>query len=764
MANEVAEAVKHYLRWRGGISLMDLAMRTGYSRSYLSKMLHGRRRLQPAVVELLDDALAADGELIRIAAAQTHQPETGAAARPVLLPAGPDTFVGREDHLRRMDEAAITRDGPDIATTMVVTGGLWVGKSALAIRWAARVQDRFPGGCLYADFAASSPEGPADPGPILDRFLRALGATDILGTPSLDDRVARYRSILANRPAVIVLDDVADHAQIRYLLPGPGSAVVATSRNRQPSLLRHTAGLSVELTALDRDTALTFLRNRLGDARVDVDLIAAEALVRRCGRLPMAVNLAADYLERHPGPLARLADPLASDTDLFSSSDPNVDLDAQLGRSLQVLAGDAARMFTLAGDSPADCFDVNALAALTGLNRDSAAAIMDSLLHRHLVETVAGARLPQVRLNEVVRSHARRKAADQFTDVERRHAHDRLLAWYAATAWEASTTLGTNWTSPSVEVQQLARPADHATFEGQYDAAMNWCASHIHTALQIARYALEQENDLAWILPTLFLPYLWIAKDWSAWLTAAHHGLTAAKTLDNQLGIARGEQSLGWIHYELGRTTAIEHLEHADQLQCELGDDHSRSWTCFGLASAHMARQHYQAARDLYQQAENLFAAADFALGRSLTRAMLAGTYQGIGEPETARACATEALEGARKIGNRPAIALGHHRLGLVLLAQHQYGNALNHFDKALTMRRSNHERWSEAETLIARAETFTAIGDQQRARVSYRDAETILMGMHDPRALDTRDRIATLDSWVGRPNHRSPDCGRGAA
>ncbi|GLY68758.1 helix-turn-helix domain-containing protein [Amycolatopsis taiwanensis] len=744
--NSFAVAV-HRFRQARGLSLGDIAAEIGYSPSYLSKMLHGHRRLVADVVSEIDKVLGAGGELKRIAVAQNT---TGIAPeRPMQLPPTPADFVGRVNHLRRMDEAVVVQGQLGASVTIVIDGGFWVGKTALALQWAARVQNRFPGGCLFADLRGLAPGTPVDPDEVLDAFLRALGAGAEGLSGSIADRAARYRSLLAERPAVVVLDNVANYEQVRHLLPGAGSVAVVTSREHQATLLMRTGGLHIDVPVLTQAEALALLRRRIGDARVGADLAAAETVVRLCGLLPMAVLIAAEHIQhRRYGSLDSLARELAEESSrlrVFASPDTAANVGSAIDVSYLALPPRARRVFRLLGISPAHVVSVESTAALTGLSTVEARDALDVLRDAHLLEDASSGRMT---MNHLVRAYARERAGveEHLSEVDR--AHDRMLHWYVATTWATSNALAPDWSGlePGPAVTADIEPLSFEATE--YDAALAWCDAEIDTLVHLVRRArIAIARDALWILPTLLLPYFCVSKKWSIWVTVATESLAAARAIDSPEGIAWSLHSLAWAQHELGRTEeAVANLYEVLRIQTDLGSDRARGWASFSLGVAHLTLGQYADARDCLRTAEGVFSALDFDLGLAFVRATLAQAYQALGEPETASRCAYDALTGAQKVHSLPVIGLAHHQLGLLLLRQHRYRAALTHFDAALTLRRHSRERWAEADTLIARATTFGALNENFRARESYREALAILGPLNDPRSIEVQEKIAVLD------------------
>lgn len=225
------------------------------------------------------------------------------AQRPSQIPAATPGFVGRAAELRRLNRLLLPvgeRDGQVPAA--LVTGFPGVGKTALAVRWAHRVRDRFPDGQLYVDLHGYADRRPLHPADVLAQFLRALGVPDRDISGTLDEAANLYRTRLSGRRMQIVLDNALDESQIRPLVPGsPGCAVLVTSRNTLPGLVARDGVSRISLDVLSEDETLTLLARLLGNDRVEAEPLAAIALARYCGGLPLTIRILAERLAEHPG-------------------------------------------------------------------------------------------------------------------------------------------------------------------------------------------------------------------------------------------------------------------------------------------------------------------------------------------------------------------------------------------------------------------------------------------------------------------------------
>ncbi|MFE5565065.1 tetratricopeptide repeat protein [Amycolatopsis japonica] len=742
--NSFAAAV-HRRQRQLGITLTDLAVATGYSLSYLSKMLHGHRSLRPSVVHQLDLALQANGELDRLAVDQRG--DGVVRSRPRQLPASVPDFIGRDTYLHDMDEALAIAGPSGGPVAIVIEGGFWVGKTELAVQWARRVQNRFPGGCLYADMGGVS--APAEPRDVLDGFLRGLGVSVAeVGVSSHEERVARYRSLLAERPTLVVLDNIVNCEQVAMLLPVAGSALVATSREHQPGLSLRTAALTIELPPLSEDDALDLLGRRIGPARVTAGRAAAEAIVRQCDGLPMPVLIAAEYLQRHRDvSLDVLARRLSSEQtrlDVFTSSDPAVNIHSVIDASYLGLPPWVARVFRLLGVGPASVVTVEYTAALAEIDTARARVALDVLRNIHLLDTAQAGRF---RINPLSRAYAAYHCVveEHLRDVER--ACDRALRWYASTAWSANNILVPNW----ARIPDDCAGCEPMPFAG-FDEAMAWCEAEVGAAVAIARHAHTHcAENIRWALPTAFLPYFVLTRTWATWLDAANDGLARARELGSLPGKARCLQALGWVKQEIGdHDEGVELLVEALRMHAELGDDLSRAWTAHGLGRAYAGREQYAEAIDAYELADRLFDQLGIGIGLAVNRSMLPDIYQARGDAVAALATARNSLACAERLASNPIIGLAHHKLGVLLYKQGQAHAALTHLDKALSLRGRPWQRYTAAETWIARADVLVTLNYVDQARKSYREALSILDDLRDPHALAVRARISALEPQRG--------------
>lgn len=377
-----------------------------------------------------------------------------AGTLPAQLPSDAPDLVGRSDEIARLD-ALLTRRGDPARSTsgvrasmVVLHGAPGVGKTALAMRWGHTVASHFPDGQLYLNLRGFDPDSVAmDPADALLRFFDALGVPADLVPSTTDARAAMYRSYLAGRRVLIVLDNVRDAAQVRPLLPGtPGCVVLATSRNQLPSLIATENAFPIELHPLSPGESQALLSRRIGTDRTAREPEAVAEILHSCAGLPLAlVIIAARAALNDQVSLATLADRLRRGRDrldmLSTDGDANTDIRAVVSWSYQALSPEAARLFRLLGLHPGPEFSVRAVASMAALNRPEVQRLLAELAQASLVT-----RLPDDRytLNDLLRTIAAELAEQTDSGRQRRAAVRRMFDYYLHSTYAADRLLYPN--------------------------------------------------------------------------------------------------------------------------------------------------------------------------------------------------------------------------------------------------------------------------------------------------------------------------------
>lgn len=376
-------------RERRGLSLTQLAGLVHFDRGHLSKVENGKRTPSVVLGAACDRVLDSGSRFTAIATAleAASRPSAG-WVHPAQLPSAKRFFTGRRRHLQQLSQ--LLGDDRSLAVPVaVINGPPGVGKTALAVQWAhqAVCDGRFADGQLFVDLEGPEPGEAADPFDVLGHLLHAVGVPGERLPADLHQRAAAFRSYLHGREVLLVLDNAADAQQVHHLLPGsPGSAVVVTSRSRLPGLLSRVDAATVPMTELRGPEAAMLLRAMIGDARADADPAALTVLAERCGRLPLALVLAAENIVSCQHPSAdRLAAELKAEEARLALAEGDVALRHTFDASYRALDEPSARIFRLLGLLPGQVIDVEATAVTAGVSDAEAVRLLRDLASAHLI-------------------------------------------------------------------------------------------------------------------------------------------------------------------------------------------------------------------------------------------------------------------------------------------------------------------------------------------------------------------------------------------
>ncbi|MEU9713520.1 NB-ARC domain-containing protein [Streptomyces sp. NPDC047967] len=376
-------------RERRGLSLTQFATLAHFNRGHLSKVENGKRTPSVALGAACDRVLASGGRFTAIATAleAASRPSAG-WVHPAQLPSAKRFFAGRQRHLKQLSQW-LEGEQSLAVPVVVINGPPGVGKTALAVQWAhqAVCEGRFADGQLFVDLEGPEPGEAADPFDVLGHLLHAVGVPGERLPSDLHQRAAAFRSYLHGREVLLVLDNAADAQQVHHLLPGsPGSAVVVTSRSRLPGLLSRVDAATLPVTELRRPEATTLLRAMIGDARADADPAALSVLAERCGRLPLALVLAAETIVSCQHTSAdRLAAELKAEEARLALAEGDVTLRRTFDTSYRALDEPSARIFRLLGALPGQVIDVEATAVTAGVSDAEAVRLLSDLASAHLI-------------------------------------------------------------------------------------------------------------------------------------------------------------------------------------------------------------------------------------------------------------------------------------------------------------------------------------------------------------------------------------------
>jgi DNA-binding SARP family transcriptional activator len=633
-----------------------------------------------------DDELAAPAVVPGPAPADQADPSDTRAHRPAQLPLDVAGFTGRADDLRCLDELL-----PDVADdhaprTVVITaigGTAGVGKTALAVHWAHRVADRFPDGQLYVNLRGYDPEQPMRPADALARFLTALGVPERDVPLDDDERAARYRTELAGRRMLIVLDNAGGVAQVRPLLPGSGSSLVlVTSRDSLAGLVAVHGAHQVGLDLLPDADAVDLLHRLIGD-RVLEEPAAAATLAEQCARLPLALRVAAVLATSQPDrPLADVVAELADRQERLALLDPGGDpyaaVHAVFSWSVQHLPEQAARTFRRLGLHPGPDLDLYVAAALTGLVPSVARRVLETLVRAHLLHRTGPGRYG---MHDLLRAYATHMASTEESDADRQAAERRLLGYYQGAAYTAVSTL-----YPAEVQYQLDKAPDAPLPDlSEPTSARDWLRAERNCLAAVAEHAADRRDhryvvDLAVILHR----YVNSAHPVDLFVVNAH-ALRAAEDAGDLAGQAQILRQLGVGHSRSSRyETALEHFHRALALFRQAGDLVGEAYTLTNLASIDHRRGDHEAAREGHYQALAVAQRAGDRFVEASVRNNVAGVEAGLGNITAAYEACQEALAIFQEIGARYCEAIALNNLANTEMERGDYTTAAGRLRRSL--------------------------------------------------------------------------------
>lgn len=757
--------VEYPLRERLCLLLMLALFRSGRQAEALARYRRTRRILvdelaiEPgADLRELHDRILAGDVLVDFSPSpeQTHpsadpaSPPAGYAVRPAQLPADLPTFTGREAELKQV-RALLPEHGshPTAVVISAIVGMAGVGKTAFAVHWAHEVADRFPDGQLFINLHGFDPAGSAMPaGEAVRVFLDALGVPAQQIPAQLDAQAALYRSMLAHRRMLILLDNARDTDQVRPLLPGsPGCLVVVTSRNQLTGLIVGHGAQPLTLQQLKPTEVHEFLIRRLGIDRLAAQSSAVDDIMARCGRLPLALAIVATRAVTRPDfPLSAIADELSGShgsLDVFESGELGTGVRAVFSWSYEALSAPAARLFRLLGLYPGpDDFSAAAAAALAGLPVRETRGLLAELTRAHLITEPRPSRYV---LHDLLRIYVAERVLTEEPSDERHRALERLLSWYLHTA-DATCPFITPGRE-RVPLQPLPPNCHPLAFTG-YDQALEWCETERANLVSAVHRAAESGHPgIAWRLPAALWGFFYIRSHLHDWLDTTQKGVTAAGSIHDREGLARLMQERANVLGLLGRyDEAVADFRQVLVLYRELGDELGRLQAVGNLGYVYLQSGRLDRAVEYLRRALALDRHLGRTWGMGLALAGLGDAYQRLGRFEQATVCLEEALSLLRASGNRWVEGMTLHTLGTVAHRLRRLDDAMEHYRQALAVHRDMGNRWGEGHTLVHIGDTYLDAGGREAARTSWRKALTIFEGFGHQNAEEIQDILRRLD------------------
>jgi len=695
---------------------------------------------------LADTAAPAPGTVALVLRAAATPPDgaaraLAAAGQPVpprQLPHAIGDFTGREAQLGLLRGLVGHEGAPHVAA---VTGMAGAGKTALAVHFAHQAADQFPDGVLFIDLRGHAEAEPLPPHDALGRFLAALGVPSQRIPADADECAKFYRSLLAGKKILVLLDNAASAAQVRPLLPAsPGCLAVVTSRSRLPGLIARDSAVPLPVGPLAQPESVQLLRKILGGSRADAEAEAVSGIAARSAGLPLALRIAAERAGQRPHlSLSVLAAELAAERRLDAikvGPDPGDGIRSVFSWSYRALTPGAAGMFRLLGLHPGTDTSVAAATALANCGESEAALLLEELATAHLLSEVSAGRY---QAHDLLRAYASELAA-AMSATDREAASRRILSWYLHTADAADRALlpGRRHVPLSVPPQGC-----HPLRFAAYGEALAWCDAERANLLAAIRAASQADPGTSWKLLAATDSYFGLRKRLAAWLTAADSALAAARRCRSPLGEAWVLNCVGPAHLGTGRLhDALDCLRPCLDICRQIGDRHAERCALNNLGVAYLDIGRPEDAREVLEQALDIAASMGDRHGEGIALQNLGEVHGMLRQHKEALAYLTRALRMARANDDWPGIGFALTHLASTYRATGQLTAARQHYEQGLSIFCDAGDRVEETRTRCELADLLRRNGDIADARHHWDKALAVFDELGDPKAAEIRQLL----------------------
>ena len=655
---------------------------------------------------------------------------------PAQLPADVADFTGRNDQVKHLCDV-LTNAGPDADPGAVrialVAGSGGLGKTSLAVHGAHRVRGSFPDGQLYVDLLGATPQ-PLPAADVLARFLRDLGLDGRDIPADEDERAARYRTVLAGRRMLVVLDNARDAAQVRPLLPGTAScAVLVTTRSRMPDL---ASTRLVDLDVLDDDEALTLFTRIVGDERAAAEPEATAELLLACAGLPLAIRICAARLATRSGWTIRtMANRLRDEHRRLDELRAG---DLAVRASFQVSFASLPASAQPDGIAPADAFRMLGLwhgpsissaaaAALFGTTEDLAGDALETLVDARLLESRSPDRY---KFHDLLRVYSSERAVADLSAPDRDAAIGRLLRWYMRTADAAATAqVPHRYNVPLDSADGDPPPLSFATAE----EALAWYDGESPNLVAATRQAAESGLlDISWRLPAPLYLVFNSRGNWADCIATSRIALDSARRAGSRQGEAWILNNLGEALVNIGDPEGIAHIERSFAIRREIGDRVGEAQSANSLADASLLLGRTAEAIDLYRRSLDLNREVGHRYGEGIALGNLGWALLDADRAEEAIDYLLQARRIFAEIGYVDGEGYALYLLGRCYLSVGRDAEALDSLRQALTSHRTTGNRRRQAATLRSVGTAECRVGLTAQARQSWAQAAAIFEELGD--------------------------------
>ncbi|MFG2119381.1 BTAD domain-containing putative transcriptional regulator [Streptomyces sp. NPDC048710] len=661
---------------------------------------------------------------------------------PSELPPDVPGFTGRVVELALLDTLVASRDrqhGPAIG---LITGIAGVGKTGLAVRWSHRAAQHFPDGRLFADLRGYDEHHEPTPArDAMSRFLRSLGVPSDQIPTETEDLVALYRSVLAERQVLLVLDNVRSFAQIQPLLPGSGGcAVLVTSREQLEELVTWPQDARVHLGVLPGDDAVELLGRIVGEERIDSARADTRRLADLCDRLPLALRIAAARLASKPHwtvrhLVTRLGDERRRLDELSQGA---AQVRASFELSYRYLPDDTARLYRRLGLLDVPDFAAWVGGALLDVDVLDAERLMEDLVDAQFLEVVgvdATGRL-RYRLQNLMRLYARERAQAEEPEPEQRVARERAFRTWLALAEEAHRReYGGHFSV--VHSPASRRPLDRIHTDELLSSPLEWLeAERLSLVAAVAQAAELEMDDLAWDL-TVSAAVLFETRHYlEDWRECAEVALEAARRGGNLLGQAAMLHQLGGVAQSY-RRLAEAHARYTEAMELfeEAGEPHGQALNLRNLSILERFSGDLDLAMTRLERAGDIFRTVGDVSSEAHALDNMAQIELERGNTELAMKLGVEAVRIMESIdrGSKRGVAQTIHRLGRVHLARSDFPKAEEAFLQVIELVQAKSDLVGLAYALLGLGEARLGAGDVDAAEATLSEALEVVERIDSP-------------------------------
>jgi DNA-binding SARP family transcriptional activator/tetratricopeptide (TPR) repeat protein len=647
--------------------------------------------------------------------------EPGRPRGPRQLPPDIDDFTGRQGTVAQVQELLEGEQATAIVIS-AIAGKAGVGKTALAVRVAHRLRPWFADGQLYVNLRGVEAQA-LDPADVLAGFLRALGVEGAVIPDGLEERVRLYRSRLADRRVLVVLDNAASEAQVRPLLPGSrGCAVLVTSRARLSGL---EAAHPLTLDVLDPDQAVELLAKLAGAGRVAAEPQAAQQIVRLCGWLPLAVRIAGARLAGRPQwRLALLAERLAAEhrrLDELAAGD--LEVRASVALSYHGRGEQERRLFRLLGLLVAPSFPAWVAAALLEVDLAEAEGLLERLVDAQLVEVAGQDQAGQLRyrLHDLLRVYARERLQVEEPTAAQRASLERVLQTYLTLAEQADALLEPSGVN-HYGGDPARGPRDHPAATIVERDPLRWLqAEHASLVAAVGQGCDAGIEEPGWRLATALVSFFGARAHWDDWQDTHTMALAAARRMSDRDAEGRVLGSLADLYVARNRfDEASCCLNQSLAAFRETGNRRGELQILSGLGDIDRRQGRFDDAVARLEQSLSGFRELGWHSGEAEVLFDLGEVHREQGRLEAAVVCLEQSLRLMRAVGDRLWEAPILRSLGLTHCAQGRFGEAIACLEQSVVVTRATGDRHGEAYVL-------QSLGEVHRTQGCLEDAGSCL-------------------------------------